>query len=161
MGSVKDINVDIQGVSFVCRSCAIIENKDKILFQKRKGDKFWALPGGKIEILEKTKEALMRELKEELGIEDISVGEVVSVTENFFKWDGKQVHQYIFTHKVHINEDKYNSIEDEFEGAEIGKNVIFKWIKKSELKNENIKPDYIVDQILNMKNTVIFSTCEE
>ena len=33
MRSIRDINVDIQGVNFVCRSCAVIMNENKILEQ--------------------------------------------------------------------------------------------------------------------------------
>lgn len=161
MGSIRDINVNIQGVDFVCRSCAVVMNEDKILFQKRSKDKFWALPGGKIEVLETTKEALERELKEELGIEDITVGDIISVNENFFKWNGKDVHQYIFTHKVTFNDSKYNDIEGIFNGAEEGKDVIFTWIKKEDLYNTPIKPDYVVKQILNSDKGIQFSTCIE
>lgn len=161
MESIRDINVDIQGVNFVCRSCAVIMNENKILFQKRKADKFWALPGGKIEILETTAEAIKREIREELGVENIEVGEVLSVIENFFEWNGTRVHQYIFTHKVTLNDKMYNNIKEEFKGKEEGKDVMFKWIKKEELLNEDIKPDYVVEQLLNMDNGIKFSTCIE
>ena len=61
MGSVKDINVKVNDINFVCRSCAVIRNGDKVLFQKRKNDKYYSLPGGKIEVLETVKDALKRE----------------------------------------------------------------------------------------------------
>lgn len=161
MGNIRDINVNIQNVNFVCRSCAVIMNENKILFQKRKADKFWALPGGKIEILETTAEALKREIKEELGVENIEVGEVLSVTENFFEWNETKVHQYIFTHKVTLNDKMYNNIKEEFNGKEEGKDIIFKWIEKEELLNEYIKPDYVIDQLLNIDSGMKFSTCIE
>ena len=161
MGSIRDINVNIENVNFVCRSCAIIINNNKILFQKRKADKFWALPGGKIEILETTAEAVKREIKEELGIENIEVGDVLSVTENFFEWNGNKVHQYLFTHKVSLNDNIYDNIESEFNGKEEGKDVVFKWIKKEDITNEKIKPDYVIDQLLNIDSGMKFSTCIE
>ena len=52
---------------------AILENNDKILIARRKSGKnmagFWEFPGGKKEINESDKEALKRELMEELSIE--------------------------------------------------------------------------------------------
>lgn len=161
MGKVTDIAVKIEGVEFVCRSCAVVMHDEKILFQKRKNDKNWALPGGKIEILETTREAIARELEEELAITDIVVGDVISVTENFFEWNGNRVHQYIFAHKVTFNDSKYNDIEGAFDGAEEEKDVIFTWIKKEDLVNTPIKPDYVVEQLLNADNGIQFSTCVE
>ncbi len=161
MGKNTDIKFKIAGVEFVCRSCAVVMNGDKILFQKRKDDKSWALPGGKIEVLETTKEALKRELQEELGIKDITVGDIISVTENFFEWKGDKVHQYIFTHKVTFNDSKYNNIEGTFNGIEKGKDVIYTWIKKEDLPKHSIKPDYVVNQILDDKGNISFLTCKE
>lgn len=161
MGKNTDINVKINEVTFVCRSCALIMNDDKILFQKKKHDKYWALPGGKIEVLETTKEAIARELKEELNITNITIGNIISITENFFEWNGDKVHQYIFTHKVTLNDSKYNNIEGVFESAEKEKDIIYTWIKKDDLVNTPIKPDYVVEQILNYENEIQFTTCIE
>ena len=56
----------------------VIERDDLILVgQRRAGDRFqfkWEFPGGKVEPDEDPKEALARELREELGIE-ASIGE--------------------------------------------------------------------------------------
>jgi 8-oxo-dGTP pyrophosphatase MutT (NUDIX family) len=52
---------------------ALIEKNGKILLAKGAGDQFWDIPGGRIHSNEKPKQALMREIKEELGL-DISVG---------------------------------------------------------------------------------------
>lgn len=161
MRKKTDINIKIGEADFACRSCAVVMHNDKILFQKRKSDKCWALPGGKIEVLETTKDAIARELKEELAITDIIVGNVISITENFFEWKGNKVHQYIFTHKVTFNDSKYNNIEGIFESTEKEKDVIYTWIKKEELKNLPVKPDYIVEQILNAGNEIQFTTCIE
>lgn len=54
-------------------SChALIRDKSKILLIKRKRDPFggqWALPGGGIELGETVEEALVREVREETGLE--------------------------------------------------------------------------------------------
>lgn len=159
MGKLKDINVNIAGINFVCRACAVIINNDKILFQKKTNDKYWALPGGKIEVGETTSETLKRELNEELGINDFEVQELISITENFFKFNDNNIHQYIFTHRVMINDDRYNDL-DEFDGVENG-NVIFKWIKFEALKTEKIKPNYVINQLINMDGNIKFETCIE
>lgn len=158
MGSINDINVKINDINFVCRSCAVIRNGDKVLFQKRKNDKYYALPGGKIEVLETVEAALKRELKEELGVE-VEVKDVVSVVENFFEFNNEKVHQYIFSYEVKLLDDKYNNL-DEFEGIETLKEVIFKWFNINELDEEEIKPDYLVKQLKNNEKS-LFYTCIE
>ena len=70
----KDINVKIYDYILNCRAVAIIIKNNKILFQKRKQDKFWALPGGKIRIDETGEEAIKRELNEELGTNKLPNG---------------------------------------------------------------------------------------
>jgi ADP-ribose pyrophosphatase YjhB (NUDIX family) len=45
---------------------------------------WWALPGGRVEMLEHSDEALKREMREELST-DVKVGRLVWVVENFFK----------------------------------------------------------------------------
>jgi 8-oxo-dGTP diphosphatase len=54
-------------------AAGIIYKQDKILLCRRKEGKqqagFWEFPGGKIEISESKENALLREIKEELGIE--------------------------------------------------------------------------------------------
>lgn len=74
----------------------IIMNNDKLLIQKRKGTKLWpgyyALPAGHIDVGENQYEALIREAKEELGIEinpkDI-INSYVVLRRNYFEIDGK------------------------------------------------------------------------
>lgn len=46
---------------------------NRILFQRRKADKFWAFPGGGIEVLERSKDVIVRELFEEIGLKDVKV----------------------------------------------------------------------------------------
>ena len=67
---------------------AIIINQNKILIGKRKDDDIgggkWEFPGGKIEIGETNKEALKRELHEELGI-NAKIGKELMNYEHMFK----------------------------------------------------------------------------
>ena len=80
----------------------IIMDNNKILLQKRKGSKLWpgyyALPAGHIDEGENQYDALVREAKEELGIE-INLGDIansyVVLRRNFFKIDGKKLAPYI------------------------------------------------------------------
>lgn len=161
MGNINDINFKSNDINFTCRACAIIFNDNKVLFQKRKNDSSWALPGGKIELLETVEHAIRRELSEELGITDISIKSTSSITENFFEFNGEKNHQYVFTQLVKLRDLKYDSITNEFSGIEPNKNVVFKLIDLSELDNYSIKPDYVKNQILEYNNSTKFITSNE
>ena len=158
----KDINIKIQDVLLNIRAVAIIVSKEKILFQKRKQDKFWALPGGKIKVGEKSEQTIVRELKEELEICKFKIEKCNSVSEYFFKFDGILVHQYIFSYIVAVDEDEWIFNEEEFNGKEKNENLIFKWFSLNSLKNAPIKPDFLKKQIENIKgNGTIFTSYTE
>ena len=157
-----DINVIINDINFNCRAVAIIKYDDKILFQKQQKDKYWALPGGKIHILEKGEEAIKRELKEELGINEIKVQKCFSVSEYFFKYENNRYHQYIFSYIVNIPEKEWIFKQEEFLGIEKEKNLIYKWITIENLKDNLIKPDFLASQLLNIsKEEIQFISYEE
>lgn len=87
---------------FRCAVHLILINENKILVQKRKGTKLWpgyyGLPAGHIEISENQYEALIREVKEELGIE-IKIKDIINsyvvFRRNFFEVDSKKMEPYI------------------------------------------------------------------
>ena len=80
----------------------IISNDNKILLQKRKGTKLWpgyySLPAGHIDEGENQYDALVREAKEELGI-NINPQKIINshvvLRRNYFEIDGKKLEPYI------------------------------------------------------------------
>ncbi|MEM3793921.1 MAG: NUDIX hydrolase [Candidatus Bathyarchaeia archaeon] len=69
---------------------AVIIHQGKVLLVKRGQDPsrgYWSIPGGVIELGEKAREAVKREVKEECGIE-IEVGPVLEVVDSIY-WDAE------------------------------------------------------------------------
>jgi 8-oxo-dGTP diphosphatase len=87
-----------RGASFptstvVVVAAVLIERGRVLLTQRKSGTHLagaWELPGGKVEAGEDPREALRRELREEVGIE-ARVGEVVEVTFHRYEDAGKAV----------------------------------------------------------------------
>ena len=60
----------------------ILDDQNRVLLQLRKKSPeagFWSLPGGRIEFMERVEDALVREFKEELGV-DITIERLLCVT---------------------------------------------------------------------------------
>lgn len=157
-----DIKFKIDDTVFNCRAVAIIIFNDKILFQKRKQDKFWALPGGKIRVGETTKEAITRELKEELGLVHFNVSDIAIVSEYFFEFGKDKYHQFIFGHKVLIKNNEWILTKEEFNGIEEQEHLVFKWFELKELETAPIKPDFLKEQLESLSSKDIqFTTYKE
>jgi ADP-ribose pyrophosphatase YjhB (NUDIX family) len=65
------------------RLAAIILRQGRLLLveHRKRGQRYWVLPGGRLEGYETLRAALIRELKEELGLEAARVGALVIVSE--------------------------------------------------------------------------------
>ena len=158
--SKRDIRLMIDDVKFGCRTVGVLKKNDRILFQKRKGDAFWALPGGAIEVLEKSKDVVVRELEEEIGLTNVEVKRPLWFVEYFFNMQNVNWHQYIIGYLLDINDDNEIINLEEFDGIEEGKNIIYKWIDIIDIKDAPIKPDYLKDKLLDIKEEFEI-LCEE
>ena len=151
-----DIRLMIGDIKFSSRAVAVIEKNNKILFQKRKGDENWALPGGAIATMETGEEVVLRELFEETGEKNAIIERPLWFTEYFFKFGGKTQHQHILGYLVSIPDNSSLIKEGEFDGIEEGKNIIYKWIDKKDIKKSAIKPDYLKTKLTKINKNYEF-----
>lgn len=95
----------------------------KVLLCRGKGGKTTYLPGGHIEFGETGREALLREIREELGLE-AECGEFLGVVENAFEQNGKPHAEINLVYELKIGEDAEVSAQEdwiEFEWRDLGK----------------------------------------
>ena len=128
----NDLSIMIGDVKLNIRVGVILEYNKKILIEKNKEFDYCVLPGGRIHTLESTEEALIREVKEELGI-DISEKniKIFSIIENFFEKDNKNYHELYYLYKIELDND-YN-IKDGFENID-NKDSDFYWYRREKFK---------------------------
>nr|WP_260986873.1 NUDIX domain-containing protein [Paenibacillus terrae] len=81
---------------FNFRVAGIAVHRDRILLHTTLQDDFWNLPGGRVEFQESTDQALIREIREELGI-DIQIDKLLYVNEDFFEYDRMKYHEIGFS----------------------------------------------------------------
>ena len=140
---MTDIRLMIDDVKFSCRRVGVIT--------KRVGDAFFALTGGAIAVTEKGSDVILRELEEETGEKKAKVIRPLWFVEYMFTFNNKRNHQYILGYLVDIPNNSKLLQNDSFMGIEEGKNVYYEWIPLDKLLDTPIKPDYLYDKILNIK----------
>ena len=153
---MEDIRIMLGDVKFSARAAAVIVKNEKILFQKRKDDAFWALPGGAIGTLERGKDVVTRELLEETGETNAKVVRPLWFVEYFFTFDNKKQHQYILGYLVDIPDDSKLLESEEFDGVETEKHIIYRWLALNNIENEPIKPDYLKKKLSNINDEFEF-----
>ena len=71
------------------RAVGLLEQGGRLLLQRDRSDRLWALPGGGVELGESAETALRREFIEELGL-PIRSARPVALIENEFVWGGER-----------------------------------------------------------------------
>ena len=138
-------------VEFLLRTSAIIydSSKTKILLFYPIKRKVYMLPGGKVEQLEQTKDAIEREIYEELGWK--LEFEFAGISEEFFL-DMNEKTQFInVIYKATYSEEIK---EKSFYGKE-GDWVTFNWVNLNELDNIPFHPKEIKDIALVRINHIV------
>ena len=133
---------------FSYRAAGILLHNNKILLQKPTNDSGFAIPGGHVEFGETNTQTLIREFKEEIGV-DVIVGDLKWVAEIFFPWDDKPCHQICLYYNVTLKEETQMIYDDIFIGNEQieGRNfnIEFHWIPIMDLNKIEVYPPNIVD----------------
>ena len=149
---MKDIRYKENNYQFHYRTSAIIYNKDKtkILLFKSSNRDFYMLPGGKVNELESSEDALKREVQEETGLKiniiDFKCFSECVVTDKEMTY--QQVEAiYEASYNDEINNDEFNGLE--------GNWILFKWFNINNLDNILIEPKGIKDILKNNRNHIV------
>ena len=129
---------ELAGIETMARGVCIVDGK--ILLCRAKGGKSTYLPGGHIEFGETGREALVREVKEELGT-DSTAGEFLGVVENSFDQHGKRHCEINLVYRLDLASDAAESQEDW---------ISFEWCTLAELPKANLLPREMGDLLKAM-----------
>lgn len=136
---MSDIQFKDDDISFNCRAIGICVKENKIFLSKMKNDVNWSFVGGKVRIGESTEEAILREYKEEIGV-DLQIDKLLAVIENFFDLQGQSWHQYIFFYQLRDDNHVLKFFEGERQVKD-EKNAVYKWVDLFEIDTVPVKPD--------------------
>ena len=130
-------------VLFNYRVAGIALDGDRVLLHRMEKDDFWALPGGRGELLEVSRDTLQREMFEELGVE-IRIERLVWVVENFFEHDEFAFHEIgLYFLIVFPPASSVYEKSEAFEGEEEGVRLIFQWFPRHELEKVRLYPAFL------------------
>ena len=117
---------------------AIIETSGKIMICRKKGEKYFFLPGGHMEFGESGENALKREIGEELGLR-ITKCSLIGGSEHLFREDKKEYHEINLVFRAETDRIRTESREDHLE---------FFLLNKKQLAKNNFMPKVLKVAIL-------------
>lgn len=146
-----DINFKNEAGEFKYRVVGILfDEEGRVLIQRVAENDFYCLPGGRVELGESSREAVERELEEELGF-DVKVERPLFNLENFFtRANGSKVHEigvfFKVTSSVAPKED-WQVVEND--KGEL-KTLRYKWVKLEDIAKEDVRPAFLKDKLQNL-----------
>ena len=154
---INNMNIDFKrdNYRFNLRASAVIFNKDldKVLLFSVEGRDFYLLPGGRVEELEESIDAIKREVKEEIGYDNITYT-FLGLSEEFLEYKGYNNQQINIIYKGIYNDD----IKDiKFKGLE-GDWCNFEWVDIKDLHKYKFYPEGIDKIIDGSSDTNFFVT---
>lgn len=147
---MKDLSMMVDDVKFNYRVGLIIELDGKVFVEVNPNNSFVTIPGGRVHTLEYTKETVIREAYEEMGIKlnknDLNLHAVI---ENFFEMDDIKFHELYFLYKLVLDkEDK--RFKDNMKNNDSKANY-FKLVDIEGIDQVNILPK-VLKKIIKEKN---------
>lgn len=141
-------------VVFNFRVAGVAISRDRLLVHRNEKESNWSLPGGRIQPLEFSEQALVREMREELGAV-VSVERTLWVMENLFGYEeGKQVHEVCFYYLMALaDDDPLHANDGDFDGDEDGERLIFHWLPLDSLATAAFNPEMLKARLLNIPDS--------
>ncbi len=136
---------------FNCRVCGIILHEGKLLAMKDKRSPYYYLPGGRIKLGETAEAAILRELREELGI-NCRIQRALWLNQGFFQEDvtGENFHELCLYFLMDIDRTDLLSRGLCFDGSEVEKRQRFTWLPIESLQEEYFYPLFLKTEIFRL-----------
>lgn len=149
------ISAVIGSARFHFRAAGVWLQDGHVLLQGDAREDFWALPGGRVEIMEPAEDALRREFQEELEIgDDVRVERLLWITQNFFhypEWGGDQ-HElglYFLVRPSARAAIRYADLARVYPCAEPDSTLSFRWFPLAALAGV-IRPAFLASALLDL-----------
>ena len=130
----QDFRTKVGNTVFGVRATALIVQNRKLLVTKDKG-KYYTI-GGAIQVNERTEDAVVREVREELGVK-AEARQLAFIVENRFEQEGISYHNIEFHYLVDLLEDAPLTMQED------EKSQLCEWIDLDKLENFQLVPAFL------------------
>jgi len=149
------ITFDEDNIRFLNRVVGVAFDRDRVLLHRTDDMDFWALPGGRAELLETAAETLRREMREEMN-EEVAVDRLVWIAENFFEYGPRSFHEIGFYFLMHLPEDSpLRQKTEPFYGQEGDLRIIFEWFPVETLEQVYLFPAFLRTGLKNLPTSTV------
>lgn len=150
-----DVSCNFGNDKFSYRVAGIVLDGARVLLVSEDHIDCWYIPGGRVSLFESSKDALIREIHEEMRVKPTIKKLLWTSEEMFFHEEfGKNMHLLAFYYLIDFPRDSMIYKQDSFEFQELdnGKilNLNFKWFKLNEIDDLNIKPKNLINKLKNV-----------
>ena len=114
-----------------------------ILLHRDEKDDFWVIPGGRPRLFEPSRDALVREMDEEIATR-VEVLRLLWVVENFFEYFGERLHEISLYFQMSLPDDSpFRDVGTDFMGKEGDVTLLFHWFRIDEIEGVRLLPAFL------------------
>jgi len=128
------ISLETSAGSFNVRAVGVAIHDEQVLLHRAVHDAWWALPGGRVELHETSADALVREMREEMGVE-VELRRLLWVMERFYE-SSRRHHSIQFHYLMQLPEALLPASAPTFTSPESNDMpLVFQWYPLAELES--------------------------
>ena len=157
-----NITFETEAGRFNYRVCAVLLDRGRILAMHDERSPYFYLPGGRVRMGERAEDAVLREVREELGIE-ARILRPLWLSQSFFNEDVAHVdyHELCLYFLVDASATDLLTRGDRFRGPELRHVHDFEWLPFERLKDEYFYPLFLKTEIFHLPEQLTLRTDRE
>ena len=157
-----DISYRLEDQKFNYRVAGILLHGDKILAMQDERSPYYYLPGGRVKLGETSEQAILREIREELGIK-ARIDRPLWLNQSFFIEDVDHLHYHelCFYFLLDFSGTDLLNRGVKFRGAETHHKHVFEWLDFSCLKDAYFYPLFLKEKIFRLPQSLELLTTYE
>ena len=157
-----DITFETEAGRFNYRVCAVLLDGGRILAMHDERSPYFYLPGGRVRMGERAEDAVLREVREELGIE-ARIVRPLWLSQSFFNEDVAHVdyHELCLYFLLDASATDLLTRGDRFRGPELRHVHDLEWLPFERLKDEYFYPLFLKTEIFHLPEQLTLRTDRE